>query len=148
MEAEVPRCRNRLLASVLHVEQQPLGMDDARERRGVGAHTPASVRAKRDGRSESQPRARRHHRRTAGADGGDDRLGVDGLEVDRRRAEVGVPELTLDVERDTLAGELNRVGVAQLVRREPTPDARARRAGGARSGPRHPTTVARGWAHR
>jgi hypothetical protein len=45
------------------------------------------------------------------------------LEVDRRRAEVGVPELALDdVERDALAGELQRVRVAQLVRREPTPD--------------------------
>jgi hypothetical protein len=40
---------------------------------------------------------------------------------------VGVPELTLDgVERDTLAGELERVGMAQLVRREATPDACAR----------------------
>jgi hypothetical protein len=45
------------------------------------------------------------------------------LEVDRRRAEVGVAELALDdVERDALAGELQRVRVAQLVRREPTPD--------------------------
>jgi hypothetical protein len=40
---------------------------------------------------------------------------------------VGLPELTLDgVERDTLAGELERVGMAQLVRREATPDACAR----------------------
>jgi len=34
-----------------------------------------------------------------------------------------VPELALDdVEPDALAGELQRVRVAQLVRREPTPD--------------------------
>jgi hypothetical protein len=36
------------------------------------------------------------------------------------------PELALDdVQRDALAGELERVSVAQLVRREPTPDSRA-----------------------
>ena len=76
------------------------------------------------GRSESQPRTGRHHRRAACAHGGDDFLGVDSLQVDRGRAEVGVPELALDdVERDALAGELKRVRVAQLVRREPTPDA-------------------------
>ena len=47
------------------------------------------------------------------------------MEVDRRRAEVGVPELALDdVERDALAGELQRVRMAQLVRREPAPDPR------------------------
>jgi hypothetical protein len=47
------------------------------------------------------------------------------LQVDRRRAEVGMPELALDdVERDALAGELQRVRMAQLVRREPTPDLR------------------------
>ena len=47
------------------------------------------------------------------------------LQVDRGRAEVGVAELALDdVERHALAGELDRVGVAQLVRREPAPHAR------------------------
>jgi hypothetical protein len=36
-----------------------------------------------------------------------------------------VPELALDdVEGDALAGELERVRVPQLVRREPTPDPR------------------------
>ena len=36
-----------------------------------------------------------------------------------------MPELALDnVQRHTLAGELNRVRVTQLMRGEPTPDAR------------------------
>jgi hypothetical protein len=48
---------------------------------------------------------------------------VDPLEIDRRGAEVGVPELALDdAERDALAGELDRVRVAQLVRGHATPD--------------------------
>jgi hypothetical protein len=47
------------------------------------------------------------------------------LEVDAGGAEVGVPELALnDVERHALAGELERVRVAQLVWREPPADAR------------------------
>ena len=55
-------------------------------------------------------------------------LGVDPLQVDRRGAEVGVPELALDdVERDALAGEFERVRVAQLERREAAPDACAGR---------------------
>jgi hypothetical protein len=38
-----------------------------------------------------------------------------------------MPELALDdVERHALAGQFERVGVAQLVRREPMPDACAR----------------------
>ena len=46
------------------------------------------------------------------------------MDVDRGGAEVGVTELALDdVERDALASELERVGVAQLVRREPPPHA-------------------------
>jgi hypothetical protein len=58
-------------------------------------------------------------------DGGDDLSGVDALQVDRGGAEVCVAELALDdVERDALAGELDGVGVAQLVRREAAPDAR------------------------
>ena len=54
-------------------------------------------------------------------------------------------ELALDdVQRHALARELERVRVAQLVGREPAPDARAaRRAGGTRCGPRRPTTAAR-----
>ena len=38
-----------------------------------------------------------------------------------------MPELALDdVERHALAGQFERVGMAQLVRREPTPHACAR----------------------
>jgi hypothetical protein len=44
--------------------------------------------------------------------GGDDLLGVDALQVDAGRAEVGVPELALDFERHAFAGELDGVGVA------------------------------------
>jgi hypothetical protein len=52
--------------------------------------------------------------------------GVDPLQVDRGRAEIGVPELALDdVERYALTGELERMRVAQLVRRKPAPDADA-----------------------
>jgi hypothetical protein len=72
--------------------------------------------------------AGRHHRRAACPDGGDDLLGVDPLQVDRRGAEIGVSELALDdVKRDALAGEFERVRVAQLVRREAAPDACAGR---------------------
>jgi hypothetical protein len=34
-----------------------------------------------------------HHRRASGAHGGDDFFGVDALQVDRRRAEVGVLDM-------------------------------------------------------
>jgi hypothetical protein len=78
----------------------------------VQVQTPAPVRAKQERRgapawrcSESQPGAGRHHRRAARAHGVDDLLGVDSLQVDRGRAEVGVPELALDdVERNALPG--------------------------------------------
>jgi hypothetical protein len=74
------------------------------------------------GASELEPGAGRHHRRSACVHGRDDLLGVDALQVDRGRAEIGVAELALDdVERDSLAGEFDRVGMAQLVRREPAP---------------------------
>ena len=46
-------------------------------------------------------------------------LGIDALEVDGGRAEVGVPELALnDVQRHALARELERVRVAQLMGRK------------------------------
>jgi hypothetical protein len=52
-------------------------------------------------------------------DGGDDLGVVDSLQVDRRDAEVRVPQLTLDDgEWDALVGELDCVRVAQLVGRE------------------------------
>jgi hypothetical protein len=57
-------------------------------------------------------------------DGGDDLLGIDALEVDRGRAEVGVTELALDdVERDALPCQLERVRVAELMGRETTANA-------------------------
>src|SRR3954451_16494262 len=61
-------------------------------------------------------------------------LGIDALEVDRGGAQVGVTQLTLDdVQRHALAGELDRMRVTQLMRREAAPDPRReRRAGGTR----------------
>jgi hypothetical protein len=61
-----------------------------------------------------------------------------------------VPELALnDVERHPLAGQFERVCVAQVVRREATPDPRlsGEPAEFAR-GPRRPTRVGRGWGRR
>jgi hypothetical protein len=70
-----------------------------------------------------EPGAGGHHRRAARAHGRDDLLGVDPLQVDRRGAEIGVAELALDdVERNALARELERMRVAQLMRREAAPD--------------------------
>jgi hypothetical protein len=57
-------------------------------------------------------------------DGVDDLGAVDALQVDRRDAEVGVPELALyDEQRNALASHFDGVRVAQLVRREASPDA-------------------------
>jgi hypothetical protein len=57
---------------------------------------------------------------------GVDDLGVvDPLQLDRSDAEVAVPELALDDEqRDALVRHFYGVRVAELVRREATPDAR------------------------
>ena len=69
-----------------------------------------------------QSGGRGHHGPAAAVDGGDDLLGVDALQVDRGGVEVGVAELALDdVERDALAREFDGVGVAELVRRKPSP---------------------------
>jgi hypothetical protein len=55
--------------------------------------------------------------------GCDDLFGVDAPEV-VGSCRGGVPKLTLDhVQRHTFMGELDRVGVAQLTRREAAPDA-------------------------
>jgi hypothetical protein len=61
-----------------------------------------------------------HHRPAPVVDGGDDFLRVYALQVDRGGAEVGVTELSLDdVQRHAFASELERVGVAELMRRKP-----------------------------
>jgi hypothetical protein len=52
-------------------------------------------------------------------DGIDDFGVVGSLEVDRGHAEVGVTELVLDhVQGDAFACHLDRIGMAELVRRE------------------------------
>src|SRR5215211_126809 len=62
------------------------------------------------------------HRRAARVDGVDDLGVVDALQIDRGDAEVGVAELALDDDqRQALAGHLDGVRVAQLVRREASP---------------------------
>jgi hypothetical protein len=62
------------------------------------------------------------HRCLAGVDGGDDLGAVDPLEIDGGDAEVGVPQLALnDVERYALVGQLDGVGVAELVGSEAAP---------------------------
>ena len=120
------------VASVPELEPQATGMDDAgackplgrrplrvgkRERRGAPAQGPGS---------QTQSGARRHHGRAPGAHRGEDLLGIDPLQIDRGCAEVGVSELALDdVQRHPLARELERVRVAQLVRRKPAPHPKA-----------------------
>src|SRR5215211_522994 len=62
------------------------------------------------------------HRGAAGVDGVDDLGVVDALQIDRGDAEVGVAELALDDDqRQALAGHLDGVRVAELVRREASP---------------------------
>jgi hypothetical protein len=90
------------------------------------------VSARRGGDGPRPPFAVRHASSgsgrtscSAGVRDGDDLLGVDALQEDAGRAEVGMAELALDdVEWHAFTGELNGVGVAQLMRREPTPHAR------------------------
>jgi hypothetical protein len=61
-------------------------------------------------------------------DGADDLAAVDALQVDAGDPEVGVPKLTLDHdERSAFVRHLDRMGVAQLVWREPP--SHTRRAG-------------------
>jgi hypothetical protein len=58
-------------------------------------------------------------------DGIDDLRAVDPLQIHRRDPEVRVPELALDhFQRQALARHLNRVHVAQLMRREAAAHAR------------------------
>ncbi|MDQ6605351.1 MAG: hypothetical protein M3Z06_02235 [Actinomycetota bacterium] len=70
--------------------------------------------------SEPEAGACWEHRWAASVDGLDDLAGVDALEVGAGNSEVGVPELPLDDgERNAFTGHLDRVGVPELVRREP-----------------------------
>src|SRR5688500_6772112 len=70
------------------------------------------------GGSEPQRCADGDHRSAPGVDGVNDLAAVDALQVDAGDAEVAVPELALDNDqRHALASALDRVGVAQLVRR-------------------------------
>jgi hypothetical protein len=58
-------------------------------------------------------------------DGIDDLRAVDPLQIHRRDPEVRVPELALDdIERHTLPCHLDRVRVAQLMRRKAPPNTR------------------------
>jgi hypothetical protein len=55
--------------------------------------------------------------------GVDDLRGIDALEIRAGDAEVGVSELALDDrQRYSFSGELDCVGMAELMRCEPTPD--------------------------
>src|SRR5215216_8134335 len=96
---------------------------------------------------ETQSGGGGHHRAAAAVDGGDDLLSVDALQVDGGGAEVGVAELALDdVQGHAFVGELDRVGVAQLVRRKsPGGLRRGSRGGEARSAHWNRTSRGRGW---
>ena len=57
----------------------------------------------------------------------DDLACIDALEVNRRDAKVGMPELPLDDrQRDPFVGHLDRVGVPELMRSEPPTNPRLR----------------------
>jgi hypothetical protein len=59
-------------------------------------------------------------------DGANDLAAVDALEIDAGDAKVRVSQLTLDHDqRNSLVSHLHSVGVAELVRREATPNADA-----------------------
>ena len=61
----------------------------------------------------------------------DDLACVDSLEINRRDAEVGMPELPLDNrQRDPFVRHLDRVSMTQLVRRESPPHTGLRREPG------------------
>ena len=57
-------------------------------------------------------------------DGADDLAAIDALQIDAGDAQVGMAELALDDdERDAFVRHLDRVRMAELVRRESSPDA-------------------------
>src|SRR3954452_2904906 len=116
---------------------EPLARSLAGDRGGSAARkSPASPRPVAASRRERAIDG--DHRRAAGVDGVDDLGVVDALQIDRGDPEVGVPELALgNDQRHALAGHLDGMRVAQLVRREAPPyaglagDAAQFRAGGA-----------------
>jgi hypothetical protein len=65
------------------------------------------------------------HRRSSRVDGVDDLRVIDPLQVDRGDPEMGMPKLALDDRQgDPFVRHLDRVRVAELVWREPTPHSR------------------------
>jgi hypothetical protein len=116
----------------------------------VGRHRPVWL--------EPEARGGGNRRLPPGSDGVDDLAGIDALQVGRGGPEVGVAELALDdVDRDALTGEFDGVRMAQLMRREPTPDPcltgelAQLGAGGAprpRPAARHPVDHAEQWTDR
>src|SRR5439155_20556361 len=88
------------------------------------ASTSLALARWRRGSSELHSGCRGHHWCSTCVHRGDDLFDVDALQVDARGSEVGMAELALDdVERYSLAGELDGVCVAKLVRREASSDA-------------------------
>ena len=70
---------------------------------------------------EQEAVGRRDHRRWPLVNGVDDFGVVDAAQIHRRDTEIGMPELALyDEQGDTLAGHLDGVPMAELVRREPS----------------------------
>jgi hypothetical protein len=102
---------------------------DERLRGGSGGLLDARARAWRSragvaGSSELHSGCRGHHWCSPCVHRGDDLLDVDALQVDAGGPEVDMAELALDdVERNSLACELDGVCVAKLVRREASSDA-------------------------
>src|ERR1700752_2359815 len=84
-------------------------------------------------------------------DGADDLAAIDALQVDAGDPEIGVPKLTLDHDqRNGLVRHLDRMSMAQLVRREPP--SHTRRGGGmmqllARRGCLPPAAIGRSVDH-
>ena len=91
-----------------------------------------------------------HHRRASRVDHADDLLDIDPLQVHARGRDIRMPELPLDHrQRHALPGELDRVSMAELMRRKPAPHTRPPpRSGAAHRAPRSPTTAARASARR
>jgi hypothetical protein len=113
-EDETPRFRNRLQGAARggrQTKRLAARLDEDRQQDRRPASPPPVLPG-----SDVQRALDRDHRGAACVDGVDDLGVVNALEVDRGDAEVGVAELAL-------AGHLDGVGVAELVRREASPHA-------------------------